>query len=263
MKKKLTEKIDFEKLLQAAAKKPYVHVDREAFLRKELKTYRTKAVVEEAIATNPACAGISLKLVQKLAAGCIRSEMVKTGALSFGAGLPGGLIMAATVPADLVQFYAHILRIMQMLAYLYGWQDLSVKDGQLREETSDIFTLFTGVMFSVDGAEEAVRKIGANMAKDVAERVKREPARKDGLLTTVKNVGKLLGTEMTKALVTMGVSHFVPIAGAFLAGGSTAAGYRQMANRLKKLLAGLELASVAYYKEKHREGSLTENGETA
>ena len=30
--------------------------------------------------------------------------------------------MAGTIPADMTQYYVHAFRIMQKLAYLYGWQ---------------------------------------------------------------------------------------------------------------------------------------------
>ena len=252
MKQKLKEKIDFEKLLQAAAEKPYVHVDRESFLRKELKKYRTQKVVEEAVRNNPAYAGIPVKIIHKIASGCIREEALKTGVLSFGAGIPGGIAMAATIPADLVQFYAHLLRVTQMLAYLYGWPELSGEKGE--EEDNDLITLFTGVMFEVSGAKQAVQKIGGNLARETREKVRRKPEKQDSLITTVKNVAKMLGTEMTKALLSMGVSHFLPIAGAVLAGGSTVAGFGKMANRLRKCFESLELADVSYYRRKNLSG---------
>ena len=42
----------------------------------------------------------------------------RTTALSFAAGIPGGLAMAATIPADVAQFFGMALRLAQELAYL-------------------------------------------------------------------------------------------------------------------------------------------------
>ena len=153
-------------------------------------------------------------------------------------------------PADLVQFYAHLLRVIQMIAYLYGWPELAVEEGDAKEETNDLLTLFTGVMFEVNRAEQAVQKIGNNLAREIREKVRRESGKKDSLMTNAKNVAKMLGTEMTKALLSMGVSHFVPIAGAVLSGGSAMAGFRTMAHRLRKCFESLELADVSYYRKR-------------
>lgn len=60
--------------------------------------------------------------------------------------------MAGTVPADLTQQMAHILRIMQKLAYLYGWPSLmdeensTIDDGMVND-----LIIFAGIMFGVEG----------------------------------------------------------------------------------------------------------------
>ena len=40
-------------------------------------------------------------------------EFNKVSAISFVSGLPGGVAMFGTVPADLAQYSGHILRILQ------------------------------------------------------------------------------------------------------------------------------------------------------
>ena len=101
-----------------------VRISREDFLRQELrKLHLSDAEIERAIASDPVSAGISCKLLDKLASDAISFETKKSTALSFAAGIPGGLAMLGTVPADLTQYYVHSLRIMQKLAYLYGWRE--------------------------------------------------------------------------------------------------------------------------------------------
>ena len=103
-----------------------VRISREGFLRQELrKLHLSDAQIERAIASDPVSAGISRKLLDKLASDAISFETKKSTALSFAAGIPGGLAMLGTVPADLTQYYVHSLRIMQKLAYLYGWRESS------------------------------------------------------------------------------------------------------------------------------------------
>lgn len=73
--------------------------------------------------------------------------------------------MAGTVPADLTQQMAHILRIMQKLAYLYGWPSLmdeensTIDDGMVND-----LIIFAGIMFGVEGAGHAIHRIAAQVA---------------------------------------------------------------------------------------------------
>jgi len=58
---------------------------------------------------------------------------IKWPAVSFAAGLPGGLALAATIPADTIQYFGMALRLAQEIAYLYGEDDLW-SEGNLKEE---------------------------------------------------------------------------------------------------------------------------------
>lgn len=57
--------------------------------------------------------------------------------------------MVATVPADLVQYFGFILRILQKLAYLYGFPDFELKSDSIDDATLNQVLVFTGVMFGV------------------------------------------------------------------------------------------------------------------
>lgn len=114
----------FQQVLSTAIKLPGVRIDRETFLRRELSKYCPADIVEAALMKNPAQAQIDQKIIDQIANSCISNETTRVTALSTAAGLPGGLAMVGTVPADLIQYFGHILRILQKLAYLYGWQNL-------------------------------------------------------------------------------------------------------------------------------------------
>ena len=51
----------------------------------------------------------------------IRSERLKVSGISAALGTPGGAAMAATIPADIAQYYGCMLRVAQKLLYLYGF----------------------------------------------------------------------------------------------------------------------------------------------
>ncbi len=127
--------VEFETVLVEAAKLPMVKIDRELFLRKELRGRFDAAVVEKAIEYCPAYAGIRVEEIDKIAKSCIKAETARVTAISAAAGIPGGLAMIGTVPADLAQYFGHILRILQELIYLYGWDDLQLDSSQMNEET--------------------------------------------------------------------------------------------------------------------------------
>ena len=114
------ENIKFETILLETTKLPIVKIDRESFLRKELQNRYTKEIVEKAIQYNLAYAGICVEDINKIAKSCIAAETMKVTTISATAGLPGGLAIIGTIPADLAQYFGHILRILQKLIYLYG-----------------------------------------------------------------------------------------------------------------------------------------------
>ena len=144
-----------------------MRIDREEFLKSELKKYCDKKTIRKAISVNPAYAGIAQSVINTIADDCIRYESVKVSAISFASGIPGGVAMVASIPADIAQYYAHVLRIIQKLAYLYGWQSLIDEEGTVDTKTSQILTLFTGVMFGVNSAKTVVTKLSGSMAQRV------------------------------------------------------------------------------------------------
>ena len=118
------ESNNFEMVIHSAMELPGVKIDQEKFLRKELSKFFNENVVNKAIDTNPAQAELSVKNLDRIAKSCINYETAKVTAISTAAGISGGLAMLGTVPADIAQFFGHIIRVLQKLAYLYGWPEM-------------------------------------------------------------------------------------------------------------------------------------------
>ena len=251
----ILEKVEFDTVLVEAAKLPMVRVDRELFLRKELRNRYNKEVVELAIEYNPAYAGISVSDIDGIAKSCIKAETAKVTALSTAAGIPGGFAIIGTIPADLVQYFGHILRVLQELIYLYGWQDLNLDGSELNEETKNILTLFVGIMFGVNGAVNAINKIAGQVAKQIAKKLPQKALTKGVIFPIVKKVCVLLGVKMTKDIFARGVSKAVPVIGAVISGGLTYVTFKPMSEKLKAYLASCKVADVEYY-EKSRNGEI-------
>lgn len=161
--------------LQKVMRLKGVAIERDHFLRSE---FRKRGVADErvelAISTSPAAAGMDSDLVDSIARDVIDFETKKSTVLSFSAGLPGGLAMLGTIPADVTQYYVHAFRIMQKLAYLYGWQSFIDDCDEMDDETLAAFALLLAVMAGVSGPNSALtafsKTVQANVAKKVANK---------------------------------------------------------------------------------------------
>ena len=142
-----------------------VRITRDEFLRQELrKLHMSDEAIGRAVDSNPVLAGVSLTDLDKLADGIISFETNKSAAMSFAAGLPGGFAMLGTVPADLMQYYVHAFRIMQKLAYLYGWRELLSDMDEVDDETIGVLAVFFGVMLGVGGAAQSLTTFARSVA---------------------------------------------------------------------------------------------------
>lgn len=218
-----------------------VRISREDFLRQELqKAHLSESQIEEAIASDPISAGISQKRLDKLANDAISYETKKSTALSFVAGIPGGLAMLGTVPADLGQYYVHSLRIMQKLAYLYGWKEFLTDPEDLDDETVAQMGLFFGVMLGVAGAAESMRDFARMIvAPAIEKRVARKALMKGTWYPVVKKSLKVIGISVTKQGFTKTMSKILPLIGGVISGGMTFVSLQTQANRLKQHLRQL------------------------
>lgn len=243
----MSESVDFEALLRKAVQVPLVGVDREQFLQCELGLRYDSETVATAIRHNPAYAGIPVDQIAPIAEACIGYEASHVTALSAAAGVPGGLAMAGTLPADMVQYLAHLLRVMQKLAYLYGWPEIDARSTGVDQEAESLLTLFAGVMFGVAAANQGINIVAAQMAERMAKKLARQALTKGAVYPVVKKVAIALGFRMTKEIFANGVAKVVPVVGAVTSGALTYATYRPMACRLRDHLSSLQIADPAYY----------------
>ena len=202
---------------------PGVRVNREEFLRQELrKLHLSDDVIARAIDSNPLHAGVSLTAIDRLAEGAISYETNKSAAISFVAGIPGGFAMLGTIPADLMQYYAHALRIMQKLAYLYGWGELLPDGRDTDDDTLGVLAVFFGVMLGVGGAAQSLTAFARLAAKTAYQ----NHATKRALMSitwypVVKHSLRLIGINITKSTAAKGFSKIVPVIGGFVSSGLT------------------------------------------
>ncbi|MDX3711664.1 hypothetical protein PV733_22475 [Streptomyces europaeiscabiei] len=237
----------FSAVLVSAAKLPGVRINREAYLRSALARHCSEDDIRRAVEETPAAAGITVEVLDKVANDSIHFETGKVSVLSAAAGIPGILALPVTVPADVAQYFGHMLRIAQKLAYLYSWPDLFSDDGDdVDDATMGVLTLFFGVMFGTQSANAAVGKVAGMMSEQVAKKLPQKALTQGVIYPIVKKVAAYIGVKMTKDSFAKSVSKAIPLVGAVVSGGLTLATFLPMARRLKKHLSSLPLAEPSH-----------------
>ncbi|MDR1957136.1 MAG: hypothetical protein LBQ30_09830 [Treponema sp.] len=224
-------------ILDAALKIPGARVDRVSFLEKEFAKCSGEEL-SRLLDLGTGKAGISLDALDKVAEGVIRSHTTIVTGSSFLAGLPGGIAMAGTIPADLTQYYYHVIVIAQKLAYIYGWPDLQV-DGE-GEQDKDAFlavlTIFIGIMSGAKEAASVLQPMSELLRTETTKKLSVTALAKVGLPQIAKQVARVLGANLAKQGLAKGIGKIVPLIGGAISGAVTIATFLPMANTLKDAL---------------------------
>ena len=242
-------------VLRTALLLPGVKVDRKAFLRRALSKHVTEKVLQSAIDTSPAKAGVSKNTIRRIATASIKWHRRGVSALSFASGLPGGWWIAGTVPADLTQSFWHVLVILQKLAYLYGWPELFSEDSELDDETLLILTVFVGAMLGAESAAKVLGDIAERTAAQVLKRLPRETLTKWGLYHLAREVAKRIGIKLTEDSFARYLLRIVPILGGIISGTVTWISFSLMTSRLAAHLESLPFAANGI-KRRHKNGEV-------
>lgn len=229
-------------VITTALKLPGVKVNRDTFLREQFKTSDINTL-DQILQHGPVQAGIDQATLLKMAQHLVNIRTLASTSASFAAGLPGGLAMAVTIPADIAQFYGVALRMAQELAYLFGegdlWQNGEIDD----ERVTNQLMLYCGVMLGVTGATQLVRLMSSALAKQALKKLPQKALTKGLVYPVVKSVAKFFGVRMTKSIFAKGISKAVPIIGGVVSGGMTLASMKPMGMRL---VAALDEAHFSY-----------------
>lgn len=240
----------WNKVMGAALSMPGVKVDRDDFLKKELKNYCSPEQLNLAISSRP-INGVSKEIIDRIANACINSHTTKVTTISAVAGIPGGFAMAGTIPADMAQYYWHVFVLAQKLAYLYGFPDLRDENGNLTDTASDMLTLFVGVMMGAPAANQAIKGLAKEFAKQVIKRLPQKALTKTMYYPIIKQIAKWIGVKLTKDTFAKGLGKVIPILGGVISGGLTLATFRPSAKRLQHKLQEEMFVINENYQESH------------
>lgn len=231
---KVKQELTLEKVLIAAIKSPGVKIRRDVFLRKELLKYCREDVINEAIRTNPAKAGISKDTINKISKAVINYETTKVTGISVAASLPGSSVVAAT--ADITSYFAFILRTVQELAYLYGFEQFDFSEDNVDSETMNFILVFLGVMYGVQGATTTLNKVANTLSAHMAKKLSQQALTKGSIYPIVKKVATSVGIRMTKQIFADTVASGIPILGSVVSGGITYKMFKPRCMELRRKL---------------------------
>lgn len=240
--------VDIQDIIILAIKLPGVHVTRESFLRKELFKNYPLEVIDDAVARTPALAGISEADIDRIADEVIKFERNCVSGISAALGVPGGAAMAATIPADVVQYYGYTLRAIQKLLYLYGFPEID-SDGEgisLDSETINRIVVCLGVMNGVAGANNAVKALAKALSVGVEKKLIAAALTKGTLYPILKSTLKWFGVKLTKEIFAKTVKNAIPVVGGIVGGGITFLSFKPCCMRLKDVLTDTMLSNPTH-----------------
>jgi hypothetical protein len=229
----------FDELVAQAVRLPGTTVNRTAYLTEALGKKHARRV-RDAIDTTPAQAGLAPRDIDKIAKRSIGRDARRTTALSIAAGIPGGMAAAATIPADLAQFYGYLIRCIQKLTYLYGWRDLiRISGGQADAASGSALVIMLGVMAGdaqADAVLARLARLRSGGANDAALRMALEAK---ALSREVAQISDTLTRRLAQRLGGQVVGKAMPIVGAVISGTISNTDFYAMARRLQKQLRSL------------------------
>ena len=223
----------WDKVLDLALGLPFVKVDRNSFLRSELRGYCTPEEMDAAIACPPKV--LRPEALERIAKGCISYHTKAVTGLSIAAGIPGGFTLFATIPADLAQFYGQLMCLVQKLSYLYGHEDFT-ENGKISDYTRNQLTVMLGVAFGVKAAQKALTQLVQQLSIETAKRLPRMALTKTFYYPIIKQVAKWLGTNLTKNTFARSAAKVLPILGGLLNGGIAYYSFTDVAKRFHKAM---------------------------
>lgn len=251
--------LDIEDIIILSMKAPGVHIHRDDFLKKELTNKFPQEVIDKAIATTPANAGIPLEKINEIADDVIKFERNCVSGISTALGVPGGWAMAATIPADIIQYYGYTLRAIQKLLYLYGFPEIESEGEEVRLDSHTInqIILCLGIMNGIAGANNAMKGIARALATGVEKKLLNTALTKGTFYPLVKAIAKWFGVNMTKKVFAGFFKKAIPIVGGVIGGGITFFSFKPCCIRLKNVLQDTMLSNPQHISTKEEEEYVT------
>lgn len=217
-------------------------------MRRELLNRYPKETISKAISSSPALAGIPEYAIGEIADDVINYERNCVSGISTALGMPGGISLAATIPADIVQYYGYTLRTIQKLLYLYGSPEIDADEDGLALDSATVnrIILCLGVMYGVAGASNAIKAIAKALSVGVEKKLLSMALTKGTLYPILRSVLKWFGVKLTKDVLAKSVKNAIPVIGGVVGGGITFISFKPCCLKLKDALKDTVLSDPSH-----------------
>lgn len=260
-------KIDLEDVIIKSLKTPGIKINRAEFLAKTLKKRFPQETIDAAIAESPMRANIAQAEIDKMANEAINFERTCVSGISAALSAPGGVAMVATVPVDLMQYYAYLLRMAQKLLYLYGFPQIDTEETgeKFNDGTMNTLILCFGVMYGVAGANKALLTVARALGAGLSKKFMKTAVTKGTIYPVLKAILKCFNVKLTKQLASKAINHSLPVIGGVIGGGITFFSFKSCGEKLKKTLRDTYLSNPDYqppFEDKVQKDASDDSGKT-
>lgn len=230
------------KLMGTILQIPGAKVNRQKFLEKVLSPYIKNSEDLEKVQIARPWQIASDEVLDTIARERISYRKKLVCLKSFVAGIPGGVALFGTIPADILQYNYHLLILSQELAYLHGFPEFYDENDQATEETIQALV----VMFF--GVKQAIGSVGREAAEELVKRLaqgapKRITEMKWGatpLFKAIQEIARWLGVNGGKSIgkkhIGSAAGKAIPILGGFVSAGLSAFTFSKDAKRYEEFL---------------------------
>ena len=221
---------------------PGAKVDRQEFLETVLSLYVKDKEKLKNIENVKPWSIVSHEALDKIAEErvSLRKKFVTTA--SFAAGLPGGLGLLGTIPADVLQYNYHLLILSQELAYLYGFPDFYDEKGNATEVTVQaLIVMFFGIQTAIGNAgREGAEQLIKMLAKGAPKRIATLKWGNTFLFKAIQGIAKWLGVKgglaVSRKEIGAAVGKAIPVVGGFVSAGFSYMTFTMDSKRYVKFL---------------------------
>lgn len=222
------------KALDLAFEMPATIIDRDEYLTSCFQSKFSEEKVKEIIKTSPIKAQINKELLHMLAEDSISYEKFLATTTSAVTGLPGGWAAVPASVADAAQFLSHEMRLVQKLAYLYGYPNFKNSKGSFDDGTKNIIILFLGAMYQIKGVGSIIEKVAQHLAEKATKDIAKAALTKTAWYPVLKEICKTFAIKLTKDSLGKAIGKAIPILGAGISGGLTYYTFSKQSKRLHK-----------------------------
>lgn len=234
------------KIFDQLIKLPHVLVNREKFLKKVFTDFDIQASDFEFVDHQKI---LKTRVRDKIIAQIIKDTAKDSSKIAFVNGIPGGLTMIATLPADLLQYYVFVLILAQKISYLFGMGNLLDANKQLTSAGKQRLILYLGSMSGLSVAGSAIRVLSVTKAQVLMGKISNESITRAINGPLVRQVLKHFGINFSKKSVSDASSKIIPVLGGFVSGGLNYFSLKKIAQKFVQELAILDNYTETKYLE--------------